>query len=262
MGQLTHPSIAPSSQAPPAMPGVRQVPWASPFTWLRRGAQDLARAPGPSLLYGLLAAAAGVLLLLLGWRAVYLVPAFIGGFLLVAPFIGVGLYDLSRQLEAGGPPDPRASFTAWRANPGQLALFGLLLVLALFVWERLAAIIFALFFGQSVPELARLVTEMRGAAEFLPMVVIFVGTGAVLALIVFTFSVVSAPMLLDRPFDAVTAAITSLVCCRRNPGAMLLWAVLLAGFTAIGFATAMLGLVVLFPWLAHASWHAYRDLVE
>jgi uncharacterized membrane protein len=259
MSQLTHPSIAPSS---PAMQGARRVPWDRPFDWLRRGAQDLMRAPGPSLVYGAIAAVVGVVLLALGWGAVYLVPALIGGFLLVAPFIGVGVYDLSRQLEAGQGVDAKASFVAWRANPGQLALFGLLLVLALFVWERLAAILFALFFGQSPPEMARLGSELRGAAEFLPMVLIFLGTGAVLALFVFTFAVVSAPMLLDRPTDAVTAAITSLVCCRRNPGAMTLWAALLAGLTALGFATAMLGLVVIFPWLAHATWHAYRDLVE
>jgi uncharacterized membrane protein len=43
---------------------------------------------------------------------------------------------------------------------------------------------------------------------------------------------------------------------------MLLWAALIATLTAVGFATLMLGLIVIFPWLAYASWHAYRDLVE
>jgi uncharacterized membrane protein len=72
---------------------------------------------------------------------------------------------------------------------------------------------------------------------------------------------VSAPLLLDRPVDVITAALTSLRCCLRNPLPMIVWAVLIAALTLVGFATVMVGLVVIFPWLAHASWHAYRDLV-
>lgn len=258
MEQLTNPSTIPRQP----MLAVREVPWTRPLDWLRRGGHDLRRLGGRSAVYGLAVAVAGAVLLALGWGATYLVPAFVGGFLLVAPFVAVGAYALSRQLEAGEAVDLKASFVAWRVNTGQLALFGLVLVLSLFLWERLAAIIFALFFGASAPELARLAADMRGAAEFLPMVITFMLTGAALAMVVFTLSVVSAPLLLDRPVDAVTAVLTSMQCCMRNPGAMVLWAALLAGITAVGFATAMIGMVVLFPWLAHASWHAYRDLVE
>jgi uncharacterized membrane protein len=258
MNQLAHPSTLP----PHAMPVVREVRWSRPLTWLRRGGHDLRRLGWRSAVYGVVVAAGGVVLLAVAWGATYLVLALIGGFLLVAPFVAVGLYALSHQLEAGEAVDMRGALFAWRANAGSIALFGLMLVLSMFVWERLAAIIFALFFGSSMPEFARLVADMRGAAEFLPMAATFLGTGALLAAAVFTLSVVSAPLLLDRPVDAVTAVLTSLQCCRRNPGAMLLWSALLAGITALGFATAMLGIVVLFPWLAHASWHAYRDLVE
>jgi uncharacterized membrane protein len=260
MGSLTHPS--PSALPAQALPAVRAVPWSRPFTWLGRGARDLQRLGGRSLAYGAVVAVAGAVLLALVWRATYLVPAFIGGFLLVAPAVAVGLYALSRQLEAGEVPHMRAALRAWRANADSIALFGLMLVLALFAWERLAAIIFALFFGERMPELAALFSGWRGAADFGPMVIAFVGTGAALAALVFMFSVVSAPLLLDRPLDAVSAALTSLRCCWRNPGAMLTWAALLAAITALGFATAMIGMVWFFPWLAHASWHAYRDLVE
>jgi uncharacterized membrane protein len=48
----------------------------------------------------------------------------------------------------------------------------------------------------------------------------------------------------------------------QNPAAMALWATLILALTALGMATLMLGLVVVVPWLAHATWHAYRDLVE
>ena len=90
----------------------------------------------------------------------------------------------------------------------------------------------------------------------------FLAVGATVAAVVYSLSVVSAPLLLDRPVDVITATLTSLRCCARNPGPMALWAALIAALMAFGFATLMVGLVVVFPWLAHASWHAYRDLVE
>jgi cytochrome c oxidase subunit IV len=86
--------------------------------------------------------------------------------------------------------------------------------------------------------------------------------GGFFALIVFAFGVVTAPMLLDREVDVVTAALTSLRACLANPGATLVWAALIAVLTALGFATAMIGMVIIFPVLGHASWHAYRDLVQ
>jgi uncharacterized membrane protein len=85
--------------------------------------------------------------------------------------------------------------------------------------------------------------------------------GGLIAAVVFLLSAVTVPLLLDRPVDVVTAAITSVRCCLRNPLPMLVWALLIAVVTWIGLLTLMLGLVVTFPWLAHASWHAYRDLV-
>ena len=87
------------------------------------------------------------------------------------------------------------------------------------------------------------------------------GSGALFATMVFTLSVVTAPLLLDRPVDVITAALTTLRCCLHNPGAMLLWAMLIAGLTVVGFATFMVGLIDS-PWLGHATWHAYRDLVN
>lgn len=253
---LAHPSAAPD------VPPIRAVEAARPLRWLRRGWEDLARLRGHSLAYGLFVAGLGVLLLALAWGATYLVPAFIGGFLLVAPFAAIGLYALSRQRESGRRVDPAEAIFAWRANAGSIGLFALLLVLSLILWERVAAIVFALTFGGTVPDLSRLVADVLFSGEYLGLVAAFFAVGALLAAVVFTFSVVSVPMLLDRPVDVVTAAVTSLVCCVRNPGAMLLWAALIAGLTAIGFATLMIGLVLIFPWLGHASWHAYRDLVE
>lgn len=242
-------------------PHVRAVAPARTFAWLRAGWSDLRRAARPSLGFGALVAAAGVLLLALAWDASHLVPALAGGFLLVAPCGAVVFYELSRQIERGERIDGRAAWLAWRRNADSLALWGLALALTLILWERLAAILFALLYGGQVADLRSLAFEVLTGRR-LALLLAFVGSGGLLALAVLALDWVTAPLLLDRDIDVATAALTSVRCCRRNPGTALAWAALLALLTAIGFATLMLGMVVLFPWLGHASWRAYRDLVQ
>lgn len=238
---------------PTAAPRVRRVDLARPWVWLQRGAQDLRRAARPSLGFGTLIAAAGLLLMGAGWKAAYMAPALLGGFLLVAPFAAIVFYALSRQLEQGQAPDAGAALRSWRGNAGSIALFGLMLALAYIAWERIAAIVFALFLEGQTP----------GPTQWpIELLLAFGVAGALVAVLVFALGVISAPLLLDRPVDAITAMLTSWRCCRLNAGPLLLWAGLLAGLTLLGFASLMLGLLFIFPWLAHASWHAYRDLVE
>ena len=178
----------------------------------------------------------------------------------MAPLIAINLYALSRQHEQGQAANTAEASRAWRANASSIALFGLMLTLAYIFWERLAAIIFAFFYSGQALHLSRLPAELL-SGHYGGLLVTFIAAGAVLAAVVFALGVVTAPLLVDRPVDVVTAMLTSLRCCARNPAPMLLWAALIATLTAVGFATLMLGLVVIFPWLAHASWHAYRDLV-
>jgi uncharacterized membrane protein len=240
-------------------PGVRDIALSQPFEWLRLGARDLAREPGMSLAIGAVVAFIGALLMTAGWRATYAAPALLGGFLLVAPFFAIAVYRLSRGLESGGEtPQMRR---IWRSNAGSIALFGLALVLAYIVWERLAAILFALFYDGEPLQWSRLPQELLLSGRYGTLLLAYFAVGALLAAAVFALSVVTAPLLVDRPLDTVTAMLTSLRCCTRNPAPMLLWAALIAALTVVGFATAMLGLIVIFPWLAHAGWHAYRDLV-
>lgn len=243
-------------------PQVNTVDAARPVVWLQRGWSDLKRAARPSLIYGAWTAAFGFALLMVAWRFSYLAPALIGGFLLVAPFIAVVFYALSQQIEEGREPDGALALFAWRRNTQSIALWGLALALAMILWERLAAIGFALLYTGPVGDFGTInyLLLLRGG-HFGPIAAFF-AIGGVVALTVFAFGVVTAPMLLDRDVDVVTAALTSLLCCLRNPGAALVWAFLIAVLTLIGFATFMLGLLVLFPLLGHASWHAYRDMVR
>jgi uncharacterized membrane protein len=258
---MDHTLDQPDLSHPAEEPRVCEVGLSRPLVWLRLGAHDLARMPLVSLGFGAWIAAIGWLLMLVTWKATYLAPALLGGFLLVAPFIAIKLYALSRQAEQGRAADTTEAWRGWRANAGSIALFGLMLALALIFWERLAAIVFAFFYSGEALHLSRLPAELLLSGQYGGLLFTFFAAGAALAAIVFALSVVSPQLLVDRPVDVVTAMLTSLRCCARNPGPMLLWAALIAALTALGFATLMLGLVVIFPWLAYASWHAYRDLV-
>jgi len=241
---------------------VRRVAPNAAFRWLAKGWDDMWRVPSIGLSYGVVAAGAGALLLWLSRDYTHLAPALASGFVLVAPALAINLYALSRRLERGEPIDSVHLFDDWRGNRGSIGLFGLGLAFVLLAWERISAILFALFYGGEVPDLARFASEVWLSGSYLELAAAYLLVGAALAAIVFCLSVVSLPLMLDRAVDPVTAAITSIEAVRANPLGMLLWAASIAILTAIGFATLMAGLIVIFPLLAYASWHCYRDVVE
>ncbi|MDP2822881.1 MAG: hypothetical protein Q8O52_09420 [Sulfuritalea sp.] len=86
--------------------------------------------------------------------------------------------------------------------------------------------------------------------------------GGIFAGLVLAFSVVSIPMLLERNQDTITATLASFLALVRNLPLMLVWGALVVLLTAIGIATAFLGLIVTMPLVGHATWHAYRALIE
>jgi uncharacterized membrane protein len=245
-----------------SLPPVRHVPTGQPLSWIARGWADMLRAPAASLGYGFLITAAGWAVLGFSWNRAYLVTALVSGFFLFAPFLAMGLYDISRRLAAGERATFAETVDAWRSNAGSIALFGLVLAFALLSWERVSAIIFALSYGDDAPMIENFFAQVFLSGEYVGFVVSYIVAGAVIAAVVFSISVVSIPMMLDRLVDPVTAIITSLRAVGGSKGAMLLWAVTIVVLTAIGFATALLGLIVIVPLLGHATWHAYKDLVE
>lgn len=244
------------------MPVVKAIDARAPLRWLAKGWRDLWRAPVASLLYGVVFAAIGAFLLSFAWAHNHIAPTLVSGFLLVAPVLAINLYALSRQIERDGRPDPMKALSAWRPNAGSIALFGLLLAFALIAWERISAILFALFYGGTVPDLENFLSDVLFSGQYNQLLAAYFGIGAIIAAVVFAVSAVSLPMLLDREVDTATAVITSVRAVSSNLGPMILWAAVLAVLAAIGIATWMIGLVLIFPWLGHASWHAYRELVE
>lgn len=238
----------------------RTIPLSQPLRWLERGAIDFTRNPGPGLLHGLIAALFGGALFVLAGRHFWLVAGAFSGFLMVAPLAATGLYAVSRAMERGEPAGLRTALAVWHPRHVRLVGFGLLLALAGTGWVMTSG---ALIIGFAP-------APVLGPKDFLHVVMLgdswlfeaWLLLGGVLAAPVFASSVVAIPMLLDRDEPLPVAIYTSWRVVMEAPGPMALWAGMIMGLTALGMATALTGLIVILPWLAHASWHAYRDLVE
>ena len=259
-GTDPRPEDSPDAAAP-GFPGVRAVDVRAPWRWLAAGWQDLRAAPGPSLFYGAVLAAIGFLLTHSPRKgAVEL--AFLTGFLIVGPFLAMGLYDISRRMRRGERVMLEPTLTAWRTNAPTIRFYTLILALLLAVWIRISIVVVALFFEGSAPSVEALAKSALESPDTLAFAATYAAAGAGFALLVFATSVVSLPLLLDRPrTDTVTAMITSFNAVRTSFRPMLLWAAVIVALTGAGFAAFYLGLVVALPLVGHATWHAYRDVV-
>ncbi len=239
---------------------VRQVGPHRPLHWLAQGWADLLRCPLPGLLHGLAMAAFGALLVAVARDRFWLLAGAFSGFLLVAPLVATGLYAVSRALERGERASLGTALAAWHPGHRRLVVFGLLLALAGTGWVLTSA---------------SLITSLAPApvgrpADFLRVVVmgsdsylfeLWLILGSALAAPIFASTVLALPLLLDRDIAVYPAVLVSVRAALLNPLPMALWATLILLVTLIGMATLLVGLVVAVPWLAHASWHAYRDLV-
>jgi len=241
---------------------IRTVEMDRPWRWLAAGWRDVTAAPTVSLSYGLLFSVAGYVVIY-GLYAIdmfYLVLPMAAGFTMIGPVAALGLYDVSRRLEAGQPVTLGAALQSFLSHAGTVSAMGLILMLFQLAWIRVALLLFALFFGGRLIPRADFIEIVFFAPESLPFVVVGTLVGALLATAAFTISAISLPMLLDRDVGVPVSIAASFRAVNRNPKAMALWAALIAGFMAFGLATLFVGLVVCLPLIGHASWHAYRDL--
>ena len=253
------------------LPAIRSIPLGQPLKWLARGVRDLRQGGWLSLLHGLLPALFGGLLVLLARDRFWLLAGAFSGFLVVAPVLATSLFAMSRAIERGEPVHWQLILKTWtdwqhsryavRGGYWSLVRFGLLLALAGTGWVLTSAALITLL----TPE------PINTPLDFLRHVVLAPGhlvfelwltLGGLLAAPIFASSVVAMPLLLDRRVDVLEAVLTSWEAVLTNPVALAFWAALIMLLTLLGLGMLLLGLVVVLPVLGHASWHAYRDLVD
>lgn len=248
----------------PYLDQVKRVPSDAPYLWLAAGWRDLKTDPRNSLFFGLVLAGLSIFLSvgLYFMGHAWLIPPALGGFLIVGPILSVGMYEISRQLEAGRKPGFLEVTTAWRRNPWGILGGGVALALYFVVWMRAAAIIFAIFFPYQSSSPQSLLNQAFFTLDGWFFFAVGTAVGAVFAAGAFLCSAISLQMMLDRRVDVFRGVMASIVAVLANARTMAIWAGLIVVFIAAGFATGFLGLIIALPLIGHASWHAYRGILK
>lgn len=231
---------------------------------LGQGLRDFQAAPLYGLAFGALYAAGGIVILLCltVFGLVYLAYPLAAGFALIGPFVAIGLYEVSRRLEAKQPLSVRDiwSTITSRSEIGWMAFVTLFFFV---IWMYQVRLLIALLIGlkASFSSLHEFLTVVLTTNEGLVFLAVGNLVGAVLSLILFSLTVVSFPLLLDREVDFVTAMVTSVRSVVTSPLPMIGWAAVIVMLLIVSALPYFLGLLVTLPVLGHATWHLYRRIV-
>ena len=259
-------------KTPITLPQVRTVGLMQPMTWLVLAWRDMARSGWISFAHGLAITAFGGAILAVAHHRFWLLAGALSGFLVVAPVLATSLYALSRALEQRQEANlgvvlktwlnwQNSHFNKWGNDYWCMVQFGALLALAATGWVITSAAFITLL--APVP--------VETPMDFMRHVVLanngwlfelWLALGSLLAAPIFASSVIAMPLLLDRRASLRVAVLTSWQVVVANPLPMAFWAALILGFTLLGLGSLLLGLIFVMPMLGHASWHAYRDLVD
>ena len=253
------PDTDPSATAGAAIT-LRPLRLRDPLRWLALGWRDFMRAPSIGVFYGGCFMVMGWALLKVYENAPAYTLALSAGFLLVGPFLCLGLYRVSQRLESGEKPDFGDSLLAWDTRTAQLAIFGFVLLVLELLWGRVTLVVFAISFD-GMPDFKGSLLALL-APENISFISAWAAVGAVFAGLIYSVSVVSIPMILHRQTDAVTAGLTSMRLVLTQTAVMLLWGALIALLVGLAMLPWFAGLLVVGPVIGHASWHAYRAAVE
>ena len=245
-----------------ALPSIGTLTFVELWTCLKAGIADFRAAPQFGLFFSAVYVLGGFIMLWLGAGHVSWILATSLGFPLAAPFAAVGLYEVSRRLEGDEPLSWREVLgVVWMERTRQVPWLGAIIVFYFLFWTFLAHMIFALFMGLSTLTNITTSWDVFFTADGLTMLAVEISIGAVLAFFLFSITVVSLPLVLDREIDFVSAMILSFKCVRQNFKVMLFWAFIIAVLSLLALLPWFLGLMVVLPVLGHSTWHLYRRVL-
>jgi uncharacterized membrane protein len=247
---MTEDSKQPQRNPPTLIVPSRELAIGASFEWLRAGWADFRKAPRVSLIYGFFVFLLSVLVAWLAWQlgGFVLLLSALSGFIFIAPLLAFGLYSVSRQLCEGREPDLGSTLRAMKRPLSNSLVYTLVLLVVFLLWARAGMMVQVFFPLGGDPEWGHILTFLGiGSA-----------VGSIFASISYAASVFSLPMLANRDIDVITSVISSINATLRNKPAMFVWAFLICLLTLVGFLTAGIGLIVIIPWLAYATWHGYR----
>lgn len=248
------------------VPDTRRMELGDILYALTAGWQDFRRKPMMGLFFSLIYVTGGWLMYVFFFvtEQIWWALPFTVGFPLMAPFLAVGLYEVSHRLEQGDTDFRRNDIfgVVWRQRLRQLPLMSWVIIVFFLFWSFFAHMLFAMFMGPSA------LTNVTSSYAYLlqpeGLMMLLVGTafGAIFAFVLFCLTVISLPLLLDKELDFVTAMLTSIAVVKGNPGVMLAWGGIIAALTFVAMLPGLLGLFIALPVLGHASWHIYRRALQ
>jgi uncharacterized membrane protein len=245
-------------------PRIREISVDDITAALREGADDFRTMPAFGMTIGLFYALGGMAILYVAWAYDLIVLAFpmLAGFALVGPFAAMGLYEASRRRDRGESVGIGDLFAVRAATTSVNIFFlGFILLFSLFVWVRMALLIYALFFGLNPPPLGAMFTEMFTTLNGFTFLLIGNAVGAAFAFVVFSITVVSFPYLLERDVDPVTAVALSVSAVAKNTLPLAGWALFVGIALFVSWLPFFLGLIVVLPVLGHATWRLYKRMI-
>ena len=250
----------------PKAPIVKEVTWAIIGDSLKKGLEDFKRAPLYGLFFGGFFAAGGIAILLFlnVLNVLWLILPIMIAFPLVGPFAATGIYEVSHKLSTGEPITWKGvMITVFSQRERQTGWIAFVVLFIFWVWVYLVRVLIAVFMGFGAPStISGFVDVVLNTTNGMAFLATGTLIGAALALVLFSATVISMPLILDTEIDFVTAMITSFKTVVKSPVPMLGWGVIITLLAMVAMIPAFLGLIVVFPILGHATWHLYKAATE
>jgi uncharacterized membrane protein len=262
----------PITQSTSQPPRVKTIGMMQPLVWLVQAWRDIAKSGWISILHGLSFTVVGLAIIAIAHHRFWLLAGALSGFMVVAPVLATSLYALSRAIERREKPNrsvvlktwlnwQNSHFNKWDNDYWCMVQFGALLAAAATGWVLTSAALITLLAPAPINGPLDFVRHVMLAPDGW-LFEIWLALGGVMAAPMFASSVIAMPLLLDRRVTLMQAVLTSWQTVLVNPMPMALWASIIMIFTLLGLGSLLLGLIPVIPMLGHASWHAYRDLVD